>query len=134
MDSAAASLAFTARNYLKTHKTEVMDRGDETPQDSRFSFCVYCHKGFESSKDLYGHLRIHMQARSKTETLHINSPTRERKCSLEKDEDNDFGCFVCNESFSSMQLLCRHMRIHVVPFRTMLDNDLQHLKKAIIVL
>ncbi|KAK8513409.1 hypothetical protein V6N13_002153 [Hibiscus sabdariffa] len=82
MVSAAASLAFPA-------------------------ICVYCYQGFESSKAFYRHLRIHRQARSETEILHINSPKRERERSL---EDDGFGCFACDESFSSMQLLCRHVR------------------------
>ncbi|GMI81630.1 hypothetical protein HRI_001832300 [Hibiscus trionum] len=114
----AAAFVFSARNYLKsTHKTEVMERGGETespPKDSRIKFCSYCRRGFKSSKALYGHLRIHCtsqtQARSKTGILHVNSPERGTKRSPEEDEG--FSCLVCNQSFSSMQLLCRHMRIH----------------------
>ncbi|KAK8582149.1 hypothetical protein V6N12_072343 [Hibiscus sabdariffa] len=113
-DSAVASFVFSVRNYFKTtHKTEVMERGGEAeaPQDSRFRFCKYCSKGFESSKALYGHLRIHSQYRDRSKGIET-----QRKPSPEEDEDEDedcgFGCLVCKESFSTMQLLCWHMRIH----------------------
>ncbi|GMI92317.1 hypothetical protein like AT3G29340 [Hibiscus trionum] len=83
----------------------------EAPQESRLQLCIYCRKGFTSSKALYGHLRIHStQARSKTRVLRINSPKRETKRPHEEDEC--FGCLVCNESFSSTRLLCQHMKIH----------------------
>ncbi|KAE8700246.1 hypothetical protein F3Y22_tig00110557pilonHSYRG00098 [Hibiscus syriacus] len=124
-DSAAASFVVSVRNYLKTtHKTGsgVMEGGGEAPQDSRFRFCTYCGKGFESNKALYGHLRIHSdqyRARSKTETSHVEN---QRKPSPAEDEDDGFGCFVCNKSFSSMQLLCQHMRIH----RETLSDGVRH--------
>ncbi|GMI81615.1 hypothetical protein HRI_001830800 [Hibiscus trionum] len=111
-DSAAASFVFSVQNYFKTTpKTEVVKRGGGAPQDSRCRFCKYCGKGFVSSKALYGHLRIHRQYRdrSKTETRHIKTQT---KPSPQEDKECGFGCFICKESFSSIQLLCRHMGIH----------------------
>ncbi|KAK8550718.1 hypothetical protein V6N13_119225 [Hibiscus sabdariffa] len=109
-DPAAASFVFYDQPYLKTiHRTQVMERGDEALQDSRMNVCSYCRKGFVSSKALFGHLRIHSQARSKTGILHINrKPETERS----PEEDEGFHCLVCNHSLSSMRLLCQHMRIH----------------------
>ncbi|KAK8493495.1 hypothetical protein V6N13_010691 [Hibiscus sabdariffa] len=106
-DSAAGSFVFSAPPYLKT---QVMVRGDEAPQDSRMDVCSYCRKGFVSSKALYGHLRIHTQARSKTGILPINRPKPETERSPEQDEG--FRCLVCNQSFSSVRLLSQHKRIH----------------------
>ncbi|KAK8513408.1 hypothetical protein V6N13_002152 [Hibiscus sabdariffa] len=113
-NSAVDLFVFSVRNYLKTtHKPEVMERGGEAeaPQDSRFRFCKYCSKGFESSKALYGHLRIHSQYRDRSKD--IKTP---RKPSPEQDKDEDedcgFGCLVCKESFSTLRFLCWHMRIH----------------------
>ncbi|KAB2080558.1 hypothetical protein ES319_A05G074600v1 [Gossypium barbadense] len=78
----------------------------KTPPDSRNRFfCTYCCKGFKSNKALAGHLRIHSQhpPMSKTEGKHFQ----------EGDDDDSFsGCFDCDASFSSMKLLCQHMRLH----------------------
>ncbi|KAK8493494.1 hypothetical protein V6N13_010692 [Hibiscus sabdariffa] len=87
-----------------------MGRSDEAPQDSTTQLCSYCRKGFVSSKALYGHLRIHTQARSKTGILPINRPKPETERSPQEDEG--FHCLVCNQSLSSMRLLCQHMKIH----------------------
>ncbi|KAE8700247.1 hypothetical protein F3Y22_tig00110557pilonHSYRG00099 [Hibiscus syriacus] len=110
-DSAAASFVISVRKT--TLKTEVTEGGGEAPdEESRFRLYRHCGKGFESSKASYGHIRIHSQygARSKLETRHIDS--RRERNSPEEDEDDGFGCFVCNESFTSVQLLCRHTRTH----------------------
>ncbi|KAK8513388.1 hypothetical protein V6N12_052579 [Hibiscus sabdariffa] len=107
-DSDSASFALK-----DTRKTQVMEGGGEAPPgDSGIKFCTYCGRGFQSNKALYGHLRVHSvtPARPKTGILRINSPKRETKGSDEEDEG--FGCFVCSRSFTTMQLLCRHMGIH----------------------
>ncbi|KAL4332934.1 hypothetical protein GQ457_07G043100 [Hibiscus cannabinus] len=107
-DSDSASFALK-----DTRKTQVMEGGGEAPPgDSGIKFCTYCGRGFRSNKALYGHLRVHSvtPARPKTGILRINSPKRETKGSDEEDEG--FGCFVCSRSFTTMQLLCRHMGIH----------------------
>ncbi|KAK8582167.1 hypothetical protein V6N13_145148 [Hibiscus sabdariffa] len=109
-DSESDTASFALKD---TRKTQVMEGGGEAPPgDSRIKLCTYCGRGFQSNKALYGHLRVHSVtlARPKTEILRINSPKRETKGSEEEDEG--FGCFVCNRSFISMQLLCRHMGIH----------------------
>ncbi|MBA0785857.1 hypothetical protein Gotri_025522 [Gossypium trilobum] len=75
------------------------------PAGSSFLAFLGGNKGFKSNKALAGHLRIHSQhpPMSKTEGKHFQEGD---------DDDSFFGCFDCDASFSSMKLLCQHMRLH----------------------
>ncbi|KAK8295690.1 hypothetical protein V6Z12_D05G077500 [Gossypium hirsutum] len=75
------------------------------PAGSSFLAFLGGNKGFKSNKALAGHLQIHNQhpPMSKTEGKHFQEVD---------DDDSFFGCFDCDASFSSMKLLCQHMRLH----------------------
>ncbi|MBA0807137.1 hypothetical protein Gohar_022961 [Gossypium harknessii] len=92
-------LAFLGGKYLNTQETKTL------PDSRNRVFCTYCSKWFKSNKALAGHLRIHSQhpPMSKTEGKHFQEGD---------DDDSFFGCFDCDASFSSMKLLCQHMRLH----------------------
>ncbi|XVF04839.1 hypothetical protein REPUB_Repub05bG0119900 [Reevesia pubescens] len=117
MVPADASLDFLAQN-LNTKKIKLLEKGDEveapeSKEDSRIRFCRYCGRQFKSDQALGGHLRIHSQhqAKSKAGIHHIKSTKISRNRSAKEEEDS-FTCFVCDESFSSMKLLCQHMKNH----------------------
>ncbi|XVF69524.1 hypothetical protein PTKIN_Ptkin11bG0088700 [Pterospermum kingtungense] len=112
LDSLAQSL-----NTKKIHISEESD--GEAPhqhKDSRIRFfCKFCGKDFKSDKALCGHVRIHRQHRAKSKArIHRMKSTSKpaRKHYSPEEEDDSFGCFVCDDSFSSMKLLCEHMRSH----------------------
>ncbi|OMO49530.1 Zinc finger, C2H2-like protein [Corchorus capsularis] len=113
-----ASMGFWVQESLKTKKvkpleveTPVLDVEDKNTL--KIKTCGYCGKGFQSDRALGGHLRIHggnhrPKPKSKSVTVKKNKK-RAREEHEEKDKF-EFGCFGCHESFSSMQLLCQHVR------------------------
>ncbi|KAE8731601.1 hypothetical protein F3Y22_tig00002793pilonHSYRG00079 [Hibiscus syriacus] len=103
MSHSADSLAAPARNCLKSLKT--------AHQDSTIILCTYCGKGFKSRNALHGHIRIHTEYQPRSKP----GP-----------QDDGFACLVCNQSFSSMQLLCLHMSQHMRIHRRTLPNGVHH--------
>ncbi|XVF69517.1 hypothetical protein PTKIN_Ptkin11bG0088000 [Pterospermum kingtungense] len=107
---------------LDTKKIDSSEESDgEAPhqhKDSRIRFfCKFCGKDFKSDKALGGHVRVHRQHRAKSKAgIHrmksTSEPARKHYSPEEEEEDDSFVCFVCDDSFSSMKLLCEHMTSH----------------------
>ncbi|XP_022728742.1 uncharacterized protein LOC111284293 [Durio zibethinus] len=112
MVPADASLDFLAQK-LNTKEIKLTEKGDEALHQYQDSRTRYCGREFNSDKDLGGHLRIHSQhkAKSKAGIHHMKSTKLSRKHSPQE-EDDSFACFICDDSFSTMKLLCQHMRNH----------------------
>ncbi|XVE78994.1 hypothetical protein DITRI_Ditri14bG0022600 [Diplodiscus trichospermus] len=115
---------------LKTKKVKLPEEGDaEAPhqyQDSRNRICMYCGMEFKSGKALGGHLRIHVQHKPKSlkaamHHMKSSKPAAMKHSPEAEEEDDSFTCFACDDSFSSMKLLCQHMRKH----REMDSNGVQ---------
>ncbi|EOY32876.1 hypothetical protein QUC31_019222 [Theobroma cacao] len=115
------SLDFLAQKLNAAEIIKLLEECVEAPdqsQDPTIRVCRYCHREFKSAKALGGHLRIHSQHQSGSKAgIHHLENTEFAFSDLDSqqssEEDNaGFTCFVCDDGFSSLKLLCQHMRNH----------------------
>ncbi|TMX05805.1 hypothetical protein EJD97_015217 [Solanum chilense] len=99
------------KEVLGDEKDDVMGFGDEDEisKDNKRRICRVCKKVFGSGKALGGHMRIHVESRSKKEKSKPREQVDVENCN--NDELVPI-CKVCGKVFPSMKSLFGHMRSH----------------------